>query len=266
LIGNSISANFYGFYLRDSSDNAIYHNNLNNRWQTTTGDFSNNTWNDHYPSGGNYWSNYSGLDEKGGLCQNETGSDGIHDEPYIINQNNVDRYPLTKPYAGPNDIGILASVSKTVVAQGISITVRTDVKIVNYGIQEETFNFTFQIIRLFTELTIKLASRNSTTVVSLWPTTNSPKGNYVILAQVTSVSGEADTSDNTFSCAVYIGVPGDVDGNHIVNTLDLFKIASVFDATIGQPNYVSNFDVDDNCIINMPDLSLAAIHFGQTDP
>ena len=30
--------------------------------------------------------------------------------------------------------------------------------------------------------------------------------------------------------------------------------------------YVSNYDIDDNNIINMLDLYIAAIHFGQTDP
>jgi nitrous oxidase accessory protein NosD len=58
-----------------------------------------NTWDDGYPSGGNYWSNYTGIDEYSGPSQNETGSDGIGDTPYVIDENNTDRYPLMAPFS-----------------------------------------------------------------------------------------------------------------------------------------------------------------------
>jgi hypothetical protein len=57
-----------------------------------------NFWDDGYPSGGNYWSDYSGVDKFSGPYQNKTGSDGIGDAPYSIDQNNVDRYPLMSPW------------------------------------------------------------------------------------------------------------------------------------------------------------------------
>lgn len=46
-------------------------------------------WDNGYPSGGNYWSSYDGVDMFKGPYQNETGSDGIGDTSYIL-----DRYPL----------------------------------------------------------------------------------------------------------------------------------------------------------------------------
>ena len=61
-----------------------------------------NFWDDGYPSGGNYWSDYTGVDLFSGSYQNETGSDGIGDAPYIIDENNVDRYPLMGPFNGFN--------------------------------------------------------------------------------------------------------------------------------------------------------------------
>jgi hypothetical protein len=60
--------------------------------------FSNNTWDDGYPSGGNYWSDYAGSDSFFGVYKNLTGSDGLGDTPYNIGVDNVDHYPLMSPY------------------------------------------------------------------------------------------------------------------------------------------------------------------------
>jgi hypothetical protein len=61
-------------------------------------------WDAGYPSGGNFWSDYNGTDSQNGSYQNQTGSDGIGDTPYVIDANNTDRYPLMAPlnafYAG----------------------------------------------------------------------------------------------------------------------------------------------------------------------
>jgi len=256
----------YGIYLCDSLNNHIYHNTFLNNTNQAHIDGLANTWDNGYPAGGNYWSSYTGPDLYRGLSQNEANSDGIGDTPYVMNENNTDHYPLMKPYAGLHDIGVQASVSKTIVAQGYSITVTTNVKIVNYGMQTETFNITCEIIAPFHEETRTLTSRNSTTLTYAWNTTGFAKGNYSIVAFATPVSGETDTLDNTFTGLVYIGVPGDVDGNQIVNMLDLYNIAIHFGATKSNPNYVTNFDIDDNGIINMLDLYIAAVHYGQTDP
>jgi hypothetical protein len=58
-----------------------------------------NVWDGNYPSGGNYWSDYSGVDLYSGSYQNETGSDGIGDTPYVINDCNQDNYPLMNPWS-----------------------------------------------------------------------------------------------------------------------------------------------------------------------
>lgn len=100
---NTIADNQYGIYVGRSENNKIYHNNLiNNEVQAYVykyeGVAPSNFWDDGYPSGGNYWSDYAGVDEKSGSYQNETGSDGIGDIPYVINEDNVDRYPLMRPW------------------------------------------------------------------------------------------------------------------------------------------------------------------------
>jgi parallel beta-helix repeat protein len=55
-------------------------------------------WDNDYPSGGNYWSDYIGVDIKKGAKQDEPGSDGIGDSPYQVSlyPKEQDRYPLIK--------------------------------------------------------------------------------------------------------------------------------------------------------------------------
>ena len=98
LSGNTITNNDLGVSLEDSSSNTIYHNNfINNKVQANVTSVYINTWDDGYPSGGNYWSNYTDVDLYSGPYQNETVSDGIWDHPYVLDANNTDRYPLMIP-------------------------------------------------------------------------------------------------------------------------------------------------------------------------
>jgi parallel beta-helix repeat protein len=94
IIGNNITNNLR-ISLDDSSNNSIFHNNFVNNtiwdWHASV-----NVWDDGYPSGGNYWSNYKGVDLYSGPYQNETGSDGIGDVPSAI-LTDFDRFPLIAP-------------------------------------------------------------------------------------------------------------------------------------------------------------------------
>jgi parallel beta-helix repeat protein len=88
ISGNNITNNSYGIGLDKSSNNAIFHNNfIDNAEQVYSYD-SVNVWDDGYPSGGNFWSDYPGED---------TNNDGIGDAPYAVDANNTDRYPLMAP-------------------------------------------------------------------------------------------------------------------------------------------------------------------------
>jgi parallel beta-helix repeat protein len=93
--GNTVTSNTYGIFVSSSSNNIIYHNNfIGNTNQAYVSGTSTNVWDDGYPSGGNYWSNYAGSDEKSGPNQDQPGSDGIGDTPRVIGTNNKDNYPL----------------------------------------------------------------------------------------------------------------------------------------------------------------------------
>jgi parallel beta-helix repeat protein len=102
ISGNNITNNDYGIYLYGysyvPSNNLLYHNNfINNSQQVSNINRSINAWDDGYPSGGNYWSGYNGVDIHCGQNQNLTGSDGIGDTPYSIDANNTDHYPFMQP-------------------------------------------------------------------------------------------------------------------------------------------------------------------------
>jgi len=102
IFENTIDDNFYaGIGITDSSNNYIYHNNFkSNRHQAY--DDAANIWDDGYPSGGNYWSDYIGSDDDG---------DGIGDSPYeILDGINTDQYPLMAPYSEEDTIPPIVTI------------------------------------------------------------------------------------------------------------------------------------------------------------
>ncbi len=92
---NSILESKYAIIIRPSvvsqkiENNIFYHNNFINNTQTIqiNSPSNKNYW--EHNSEGNYWSNYSNTDNN---------KDGIGDSPYIIDENNIDNFPLMNPY------------------------------------------------------------------------------------------------------------------------------------------------------------------------
>jgi parallel beta-helix repeat protein len=218
ISGNIIKSNVFGIRLDSSSSNKIYQNDfINNEQQIFLFGSFYNAWDDGYPSGGNHWSDYTGVDLKNGPFQNNTGSDGIGDTPYLINGNNTDNYPLMKPHIGIHDIGLRVSISKPVVFVGYDPITTIEVKIENYGAYHESFNFTFQMGTTREEQNITLESQNSTTITFTWNTTGLPKGNYTINAYAHPVIGETDVTDNNRTSLVFIAKAGDL-GSRVGST------------------------------------------------
>jgi hypothetical protein len=71
------------------TDHEVYHNNFKDNTLQAQDYGLCDLWDDGYPSGGNYWSDYTGVD---------TDADGIGDTPYVIDEHNQDRYPLMNPF------------------------------------------------------------------------------------------------------------------------------------------------------------------------
>lgn len=109
ITGNNITDNQWGIQLNNSpylsctSDNNIYHNNFIHNtqhvWVLETGEIPpssyTNSWDDGYPSGGNYWSDYESLYPNA----TEIDGSGVWNTPYVIDENNIDNYPLIPEFS-----------------------------------------------------------------------------------------------------------------------------------------------------------------------
>ena len=266
---NTVTSNWYDVKIVYSSNNLFYHNNfINSAYPYFHGE-SINTWDDGYPSGGNFWSHYDGTDLFSGPYQNETGSDGIGDSPIVLDNmhRHKDNYPLMKsfPWAS-HDIGVTAVItSKTIVGQGYSL--RINMTVFNYGIFTENFNLTayanMTIIGMFVNVT--LTSRSSTTLDFMWNIIGFLKGNYTLKAVISTVPNETDTSDNTLADGwIFVTIPGDVDGDRDIDIFDVVKIADVYGVSKPDPRYDPILDIDGDGDIDIFDIVIACGHYGES--
>jgi len=119
ITGNMVSNNQDGVYLSVSGDNALFHNNFirnTNQEYVTSG--HTNIWDDGYPSGGNYWSDY----EDRYPDAEELDDSGIWDTPYVIDEDNQDNYPLMPPDTTSPTLSILSPENKTYTVNEVPLT------------------------------------------------------------------------------------------------------------------------------------------------
>jgi len=151
ISSNEITNNTDGIFLFDSFQNTIVLNNVTNSnigigfkqssYNMIRGNYfisnkrqvydvnvddssvtlSINIWGVGPPLGGNYWSDYTGVDVKSGEKQDQTGSDGVGDTPYIINGKNQDSFPLM-PYGSPPAVSIVSPQNKTYTVNSVSLS------------------------------------------------------------------------------------------------------------------------------------------------
>ena len=271
---NNIGYNLWGVYLIWSQYNSIYRNNfVNNTTPARVDDsYYYNDWDNGYPSGGNYWSNYLGEDIKRGDAQTLPGSDGFVDTRYTILSQNVDRYPLRKPWPwDAHDIGItcVQLESKTIFEQDHLMW--GSMLIFNYGSFEENFNLailTNETLALTTDIT--LGSQTCTAVFFYVNASGLACGQYTLEIYITELPAENSTADNTYTIPFAVTVQGDTNGDGGVNVLDLINIVNHLGhdgdehAKYTQEWFQClNTDVKEDGQHNVLDLILVAISLGQ---
>jgi len=183
IFNNSIFENKKGIIIDSSTSNKIYSNNfIDNEIQAEASENYWNSWDNGYPLGGNYWSDYEGVDERIGPYQNESGIDGIGDTPYIINEDNIDHYPLMKPiqsiYARPPTFVITdLNVSSNIVE--IDQTVTISVNVTNTGDREGSCTINLKINNVTVDSkNVTLMGKESKIVAFSW--TAKEPGIYVV--------------------------------------------------------------------------------------
>jgi parallel beta-helix repeat protein len=260
ISGNNILNNDYGMILSGCEYNDICHNNfINNTDQV--GPYASeptNIWDGGYPSGGNYWSDYNGTD---------ANTDGIGDTPYVIDENNQDRYPLMAPFG--SDVALINIIpSKTVVGQGYSTTIKVTVQ--NQGFVEAGFTEALDISvyaddALIGKETGSLVAGAYSTITFTWNTSGFAFGNYTLWAYVPPVPGETYTGDNTFIYGpISMTIFGDTNGDGTLNFQDAIVAGLAFGSKLGDSNWNPNTDLNEDEFINFLDVILMGQNFGQS--
>jgi len=97
---NRFVSNDGGLFASFATDLVVAHNSFDGNAFQGGDDFGTRTaWDAGYPAGGNFWSDYAGVDNCSGPAQDVcTGPDGIGDTPYAVDADTADRYPLMAPY------------------------------------------------------------------------------------------------------------------------------------------------------------------------
>jgi len=133
LTCNTIVNNMYGIYIYYlSNDNKIFHNNIVENTYQVYSIYSTNTWDNGYPSGGNYFSDYTGED---------ANSDGIGDSPYIVDTSNKDNYPLMDRWGADDSIfELLEDIQSMELPSGLEDSLETKLSDTLDLISDEEYN------------------------------------------------------------------------------------------------------------------------------
>ncbi|MCK4265703.1 MAG: Ig-like domain-containing protein [Thermoplasmata archaeon] len=147
FIANNISDNNIGLNISSSTENVFYHNNFVNNADNVLDLTDNNWWHNGYPSGGNYWDDYVGIDLFSTPSQDVPPPDGIGDGPYYITVVSQDNYPLMNPYIGQTFGEPIPPFALNYGPNGTDVPTDSNIMIIwnetmNWTSVEDAFNYT----------------------------------------------------------------------------------------------------------------------------
>jgi parallel beta-helix repeat protein len=279
VVGNTLINNELGLSVAFGSGCSVYHNNfINNTQQALTENGSLVLFDNGYPSGGNFWSDYNGTDLYSGPFQNVTGSDGIGDTPYVIDTNNTDHYPLMQPFAQSQLAQGYVSV-KEIATNNAWVYEGQTVNIWVTVINTEGFPENVWVALYYNSTTSKsinvypiyLNAGQNYTLLFKWNTAGIPCQTYTLTAVATIPEGSNSLCNGTIA----VRLIGDVNGDGRVNMKDIGTAAKAFGSHcanydyLGEPaspNWNPSCDLNGDGKIDLRDIGIIARHFGQHYP
>jgi hypothetical protein len=166
---------------------------------------------------------------------------------------------------GGHDIAVVSILPlKRIVGQGFRI--RINGTVANLGNYTETFNMTIYSNGTGIQtLSSSVTSGASKTLTFAWNTAGFTKGNYSISGTVPPVLYEVNIADNSLVDGwVFVSIPGDVNGDKVVDIFDAIILSSVFSSNPTKSNWNPNADINDDDIIDIFDAIILAGHFGES--
>jgi hypothetical protein len=179
---------------------------------------------------------------------------------------------------GPYDVAVPDVILKSVVFQGYGFDI--DVTVENQGNDTESFSVGLYVATLIDPSslfdppnqtqTVTLESGASATITFSFDTTGVPFGNYTVGAGASFLTppaspGETDTADNFgIGGFVLVVMAGDINGDGVVNILDISTAAKAFGSHSTNPRWNPNADVNNDGFVNILDIATVARNFGKT--
>jgi len=253
LIGNTISDNNIVIYAEGSTDNLIFHNNFVTEPNRKYGGA--NSWDNGIE--GNYWSGDQNEDFYSGRFQNITGSDGIGDYWYTVDEDNLDSYPLMGPYYS-------FSVEKQGNTQYLYAISNSNITSFTYNDTDRTIKFNVSPISSvsgFCRICIPhaLIEGNYTITVNNQP----PSQNYMLFDNGTHRWQYFSYENPGRVIITPLRRSTDINGDGLIDILDVAIVAKAYGSKPGDPKWYEKADLDTNGIINILDICIVAHDFGK---
>jgi hypothetical protein len=162
------------------------------------------------------------------------------------------------------DIAVLdVSASPTAFYKGGSTNIT--IVVANQGNITESFvlNVYYNGTLLTTMNVTGLAANTNATVTVQWNTAAITWGKYVMSAYVPPLPYETNIANNNFTDGIVkVKIPGDLNGDDIVNILDSILLANAYGSNPSTPNWNPNADINGDGTVNILDAILLANNFG----
>ena len=226
IIGNTIEnctdpvgATGEGLVFMAASNNTIYHNSFIDNpgqagnfegggmaWGGYYGPVPVNVWDDGYPGGGNYWSDYQTKYPEAA----EINSSGLGNTPYVLDSQNKDRYPLMEPFTA----SFLLNYEQEVAPPKISVW-----SPLKQTYSTSNISLSFSLNKSVNWISYSLDGQQNVTITGNTTLTNMTNGEHTIVIYANDTFGD-------------IGYSQTIDFNVALAALPFVLIVSVYGTII----------------------------------